>query len=180
MGATLAMRLPLSRTSRAARPDFASVAEDHLALVVRFLTGLTGDPHLAEDLAASTFEIAFRSWDRYDPRRASPAVWLCQVARGRALDHFRKEGRRRAREVRYASMEPDHETTPDPAGLPPGLQAALGRLTDAEREVVALRVLLGLDTKEAAEVLGVSATACSSLLHRALTRLRREVSDAQP
>jgi DNA-directed RNA polymerase specialized sigma24 family protein len=43
--------------------------------------------------------------------------------------------------------------------------------------VIALRVVLDLDAAEAAEVMGVSPSACSSQLHRALTKLRREVSD---
>lgn len=180
MGAEMALRLPMPGRARAARPDLAVVAEQHLGTVVRYLTGMVGDPVLAEDLAAATFETAVRTWSRYDPERASPAVWLCQVARSRALDHFRREGRRRARETRYASETPLHDPGPaEPGGLSAPMRAALARLSDAEREAVALRVILGLDTAEAAQVLDISPTACSSLLHRALTKLRREVGDAR-
>ena len=52
---------------------------------------------------------------------------------------------------------------------------ALGRLSPAEREVIALRVVLDYDTREAAEVLGISPTSCTTQLHRAMTKLRREV-----
>src|SRR5581483_909607 len=45
----------------------------------RYLVYLTGDRSAAEDLAAETFEKAFRSWRRFDPRRASPRTWLCRI-----------------------------------------------------------------------------------------------------
>ena len=64
-------------------------------------------------------------------------------------------------------------------GLSPDLEQALRRLTPAEREVVALRVLLELDGPSAARVLGISATACSTRLSRALKRLEEEMSDVR-
>jgi RNA polymerase sigma factor (sigma-70 family) len=61
-------------------------------------------------------------------------------------------------------------------GLSPALEAALSRLSAAEREVVALRIVLELDGEAAARVLGISATACSTRLSRALQKLEKEVS----
>jgi DNA-directed RNA polymerase specialized sigma24 family protein len=49
-------------------------------------------------------------------------------------------------------------------------------LSAAEREVVALRIVLELDGEAAARVLGISATACSTRLSRALQKLEKEVS----
>jgi len=57
------------------------------------------------------------------------------------------------------------------------LEAALHELSPAEREVVALRVLLELDGPSAARVLGISQTACSTRLSRALRRLEERMSD---
>jgi RNA polymerase sigma factor (sigma-70 family) len=61
-------------------------------------------------------------------------------------------------------------------GLSPALESALARLSAAEREVLALRVVLELDGESAARVLGISATACSTRLSRALQKLEQEVS----
>jgi RNA polymerase sigma-70 factor (ECF subfamily) len=55
------------------------------------------------------------------------------------------------------------------------MRAALGRLTRAERELVALRVVLGLDAAEAGRIAGMSPSAVGTSLHRALTKLRQEV-----
>src|SRR5688500_9717677 len=154
--------------------SFAATAEEHLDDVYAYLVYLTRDRSLAEDLAADTFEKALRLWQRFDPRRASARTWLCQIARTTALGWFRGEERRRRREERAAPPENVDESFVE--GLSPDLQAALGELSAGEREVIALRVLLELDGDEAARVLGVSATAVSTRLSRALKKLEEKVS----
>ena len=158
------------------RPSFASVAEAELDAVHRYLVFLTGNRAVAEDLTGETFEKAFRLWRRFDPRRGTPRTWLCRIARRTALDHFRMEQRRRRREERYASGTREVEETELGSGA---LEEALARLSPAEREVVALRVLLELDGPSAARVLGISATACSTRLSRALKRLEEMMRDAR-
>jgi RNA polymerase sigma-70 factor (ECF subfamily) len=157
------------------RPGFAEVVAEQLDAVYRYLVYLTGDRAAAEDLTAETFEKAFRSWRRFEPRRGSPRTWLCRIARSVAVDWFRAETRRRRREETYArDVQITHELGD---GLPAELEAALHELSPAEREVVALRVLLELDGPSAARVLGISQTACSTRLSRALRRLEERMTD---
>src|SRR3954463_9131360 len=169
--------------------EFAAAAERHLDDVHAYLVYLTGDRASAEELTAETFARACERWRRFDPRRGSVRTWLCQLARSTAPDHFRAqapppppalapsraEARRRRREDRFAAREP-RAAEVFGEGLSPELEAALARLSAAEREVVALRVLLELDGAAAARVLGISATACSTRLSRALQKLEQEVS----
>jgi RNA polymerase sigma-70 factor (ECF subfamily) len=156
------------------RPTFAAAAEAELDAVHGYLLFLTGDRDVAEDLTGATFEKAFRTWRRFDPRRGTARAWLCGIARNVALDHFRAERRRRQRENRYAQ---DVQPVSEPAWGDGAAAAALVRLTPAEREVVALRVVLELDGPTAARVLGISATACSTRLSRALRRLEELMTD---
>jgi RNA polymerase sigma factor (sigma-70 family) len=158
------------------RPTFSAVAESELDAVHRYLVFLTGSRTVAEDLTGETFEKAFRVWRRFDPRRGTARAWLCGIARTTALDHFRSEERRRRREERYARDLPETE---DRAFGPGPLEAALSLLSAAEREVVALRVLLELDGPATARVLGISTTACSTRLSRALKRLEELMKDAR-
>jgi len=158
----------------AARRPFAEVAEDHLDDVYRYLVFLTADPGPAEDLAAETFEKAFRSWMRFDRRRGAERTWLCQLARSRALDYFRAEARRRRRESEAAS-EQIGSAEPFGDGLSPALDGALRSLSAAEREVVVLRVVLELSAAEAAHVLRIGRTACSMRLARALQKLEERM-----
>ena len=172
--AALALR---THTISSSRPTFTQAAEANLDAVYRYLRQLTGNPHLAEDLTSETFERALRVWSRYDPARGPALPWLVTIARRIALDHFRSDARRRGRELRAATAEVDAPRSPEDHGdLPPQMAAALGTLSEAEREVVALRVLLDLDGAEAAAVLGITASACSTQLHRAMTKLRQELS----
>jgi RNA polymerase sigma-70 factor (ECF subfamily) len=166
--------------ARSARPGFAEVAADQLDSVYRYLVFLTGDRSAAEDLAAETFEKAFRGWRRFDPRRGTPRAWLCQIARTVAIDWFRAEARRRRREETYTrELALDATDAAFGDGLSAPLEAALRGLSPAEREVVALRVLLELDGPSAARVLGISQTACSTRLSRALRRLEERIGDVR-
>ncbi len=163
-----------ARASAPAR-SFADVAPEHLDDVYAYLLYMTGDHATAEDLTGETFEKALRRWRRFDPRRASARTWLCQIARTTALDHFRAEERRRRREERVAP--PEAIDAPLVDGLSPQLEAALRKLSAGEREVVALRVVLDLDAESAARILGISATACSTRMSRALAKLQKEIGD---
>ena len=160
-------------------PAFADAVAEHLDAVYRYLVYLTGDRAAAEDLAAETFEKAFRSWWRFDPRRGALRAWLCRIAHSQAVDWFRAEARRRRREDSYARDASEPVEPVFAEGLSPGLERALGSLSPAEREVVALRVLLELDGPTAARVLGISATACSTRLSRALKRLEETMGDGR-
>jgi len=161
---------------RQSEPSFAAAAEAHLDDVHAYLVYLTSDRSLAEELTADAFERAMRSWKRFAPRRGSARTWLCQIARSTALDHFRAEERRRRRETAYAAREPK---TDEPLldGLSPELERGLRELSAADRELVALRVVLELDGPTTARILGISPTACSTRLSRALHRLEEKIRD---
>jgi RNA polymerase sigma-70 factor, ECF subfamily len=103
-------------------------------------------------------------------------TWLCQLARTTALDHFRSEERRRRREGRYALDRPLEVEDGVFGGLSPALERALAGLSAGEREVIALRVLLDLDIETASRVLGVSPTACTTRLSRALKKLEERMN----
>jgi RNA polymerase sigma-70 factor (ECF subfamily) len=156
--------------------SFAQAAETHLDDVFGYLSWFTGDRFVAEDLTGETFERALRLWNRFDPRRGSARTWLCQVARTVALDHFRSEKRRARREQLAAVPERFEERLAE--GLSPEIETAMRGLSAGEREVIALRVVLDLDAKSAADVLGISPTNCTTRLNRALKKLEEALDVA--
>jgi RNA polymerase sigma-70 factor (ECF subfamily) len=162
-------------TSAAAHSAVAALAEQHLGDVFRYVLYLTGDRATADDLTAQTFETALRSWPRYDARRGSERTWLCQIARSATLDHLRSEERRRRREGAYMADAGEADGPRFSEGYSPELESALSGLSAGEREVVALRLLLDLDAAGAARVLGISRTACSMRLGRALRKLEEGI-----
>lgn len=154
--------------------SLAGAAERHLDDVYRYVLYLTRDPQAAEELTAETFERAVRLWHRFDPARGSERTWLCQIARTAALDHLRAEERRRRREERYSSLA-ERTQELEAHTLSPWLRQALESLSAADREVIALRVILDLDPADAGRVLGISPSACTTRLSRALGRLEEKV-----
>ena len=131
---------------------------------------------LAEDLTSETFETALRKWKQLDPRRGTHRAWLLAIARSTALDWFRADARRRKREERADAQDPRGEReTAFGDGFSIELEEALRALNAGEREVVALRIVLELDGDETAELLGITPTAVSTRLHRALAKLEERM-----
>jgi RNA polymerase sigma-70 factor (ECF subfamily) len=159
----------------AAAITFASVAESCLDDVFGYLLYLTKNRAVAEDLTGETFEAALRKWRRFDARRGSPKAWLLAIARSTALDWFRADTRRRRREERVGAAEPHEAVHTAFEGFSPELEAGLAELSAGEREVVALRVVLDLDGEETAHLLGISPTAVSTRLYRALAKLEERM-----
>ena len=165
---------PATRTEATA-PTFADAAEQHLDDVFGYLLYLTRDRSLADDLAGATFEKAFRKWSHFDARRGTARTWLLGIARTTALDWFRAESRRQRREE--AAAEPEAHEADFVEGLSPVLQLALATLSAGEREVLALRIVIELDGEQTARVLGISPTAVSTRLSRALQKLEEKVTN---
>src|SRR5262249_37232500 len=157
-------------------PSFEAVAERHLDDVHAYLVYFTRDRGAAEDLTAETFERALRQWRRFDPRRAGAGTRLFPLARTAPPDPFPAEARRGRREGAYALDRRAEAEGGVFGGLSPELERALAGLSAGEREVIALRVLLDLDIETAARVLGISPTACTTRLSRALKKLEERMN----
>jgi RNA polymerase sigma-70 factor (ECF subfamily) len=178
-----AVTIDARRPAQAAAPSFPAVAEELLDDVYGYLLYLTKNWALAEDLTGETFETALRRWRKFDPRRGTARTWLLAIARSTALDWFRAEARRRGREERAHARErrgePEHGLGFG-EGLSPDLEEGLRALAAGEREVIALRVVLELDGEETARLLGISPTAVSTRLHRALGKLEERMRTHDP
>jgi DNA-directed RNA polymerase specialized sigma24 family protein len=72
---------------------FGEIFDRHFAEINRYLARRVGAA-LADDLAAETFVLAFRSRRRYDPRTADARPWLFGIAANLARRHWRTERRR--------------------------------------------------------------------------------------
>jgi RNA polymerase sigma-70 factor (ECF subfamily) len=130
--------------------------------------GLSG--HDADDLVAATYEVAWRRLEVV-PVGEAALPWLLTVAH----NHLRNDRRRRVRERTLVARLPAPESTPPPAEPPtigwPEIRRALDALADEDRELVLLVAWDGLNPSQAATVLGLSASAARTRLHRARARL---------
>ena len=172
-----AVTIDATRPRTATTPSFAAVAEELLDDVYGYLLYLTKNWAVAEDLTGETFEAALKKWRRFDPGRGTPRAWLLAIARSTALDWFRADARRRKREERAGAGEKHAELETFGEGFSAELAEGLQSLSAGEREVVALRIVLDLDGEETARLLGISPTAVSTRLSRALSKLEERMKD---
>jgi RNA polymerase sigma-70 factor (ECF subfamily) len=155
--------------------DFERLYAEHAQPLYGFLAYRTGNPALAEDLLADTFERALRARARFDRRKASEKTWLYAIA----LNLLRDNVRRRGTEARALERIP-HEPAAAPdelAGIEhrDEIQRALGALSDEEREAIALRFGGDLTVPEIAKVLKQPLPRIEGRVYRSLRKLRDEL-----
>ena len=146
--------------------------------LLRWLTALTGDPQLAEELYQETWMTVLRNTATYQPL-ASFKTWLFSVARTRWLDRARR-GRRRVIE---APIDDSHDTFADEssdvfAEVEASLHAAafqrcLPHVPDAHREAFLLRLMQDLDWRDVGAVIGITAEAARTRCRQAVARLKQ-------
>lgn len=128
---------------------------------------LTGDHHLAEDLAQTVLERTYSAWPRV--RRADATAYARRVLVNLNVDRLR---RRRHREQPVAVMPESAIADADPVGDHDQVVRMLAGLTARERRVVVLRHYYGLREAEVAAELDIAVGTVKSTLHRALGKLR--------
>jgi RNA polymerase sigma-70 factor (ECF subfamily) len=142
----------------------------------RAVRAVVGDRAHAEELTAEAFARAFAHW-RKVRRHPAPRAWVVRVALNTHVSWWRK---RRWEAASWRAEDPAHDyaTTMGGAGgdlsglLEDPVQSAVSALPRRQREVIALRALLDLDTKQTAEALKIAPRTVNHHYDRALTSLR--------
>jgi RNA polymerase sigma-70 factor (sigma-E family) len=137
---------------------------------LRAVLASVGDRQLAEDLVAEAFTRAWTGWAKVS-RHPSPRAWVVRTALNTRVTWWR----RRRREVALADGHEVSGPTPTDAALDPSLLSALRLLPQRQREVVAFRVFLDLDTAATAKALGIAPGTVTAHLARAVAALRSEL-----
>jgi RNA polymerase sigma factor (sigma-70 family) len=149
---------------------FDRLYTEHAAALLGFLTYQTGDPSLAEDIVADTFErvLTARSGWR---GKSGVKTWIYAIAMNRMRDLARRrsaESRALDRVAVVATASDDVAAVSDRDQL----GRALRTLSEEERVVVALRFGGDLSLREIADLLGERQSTVEGRLYRALRRLR--------
>lgn len=177
---TVAVRAAQHGSERAFRTVYRAV-QPRLLTYVRALVGETD----AEDVASEAWLQIARDLGRFDGDADRFRGWTARIARNRALDHLRTRGRRPA-------VGGDETALADrPGGADTAAEALesldtrrafdlIARLPQDQAEAVVLRVVVGLDAKSVAHVLGKRPGAVRTAAHRGLRRLAELLGDTDP
>ena len=175
---TSTLTLPITATRSHPGVDFDALYRAARDDVFAYVATLLGDRAAAEDVTSSAFERAYRKQRTYKAARGSERAWLFGIARNAALDELRRRRRSAALTAEPADADAAApEDAADTALRRAALRTALRSLPPRERELIALKFHAGLDNAELAAVLGVSVSNAGTLLHRAVTKLRKAIDE---
>lgn len=151
--------------------------EDQLAALLprlrRFAHALARNTADADDLAQMTIERALRSRARWQPGTRLDS-WTYTIMRNLWIDTARSRSRRERSEAPQTEVEAvghDPRTAMDASIELKRVMAAMQRLPDEQREIVALILIEGFGYRETAEMLGLPIGTVSSRLVRGRTAL---------
>ena len=157
--------------------DSAGFAEFYQATrddCLRVVFASVGDRPTAEDLVAEAFARAWARWHTVS-RHPAPAAWVVRTAFNARVSWWRRY--RREVELPESGAETALlDGAVDRELVDRTLMAALLRLPARQREVVALRIFLDLDTAGTAQTLGIAPGTVTAHLARAMAALREELS----
>ncbi|MFM9442369.1 RNA polymerase sigma factor [Streptomyces acidiscabies] len=152
------------------REAFHELVRHWHAPLWRYVRGMVGSPHVADDLAQEAWVCVVRGLPRLrEPERFAP--WLFTIARRTVAEHVRQT----YRAPRTTEGETDDVAADDGLGdvlTALEIEVGLSGLPPLEREVLILFHLEDLPLAACAEVVGVPPGTVKSRLHRARRMLR--------
>ena len=180
---------------------FLELVESLHGGMVRFARGFVKTDTAAEDVVQDTWAVVLQDIDRFEGRSALRS-WIFGILGNLARTRAAKDGRC----VPLSALQPDDgESAVDASEFHPDshprwaghwakapepwpearllsrealayIRDAIGRLPEGQRAVIRLRDVEGWTSQEVCEALGVSEVNQRVLLHRARSRVRREIA----
>jgi RNA polymerase sigma-70 factor (ECF subfamily) len=165
------------------RAALQKVLETIRPIVLRYCRGKIGGAERsglsADDIAQEVCLAAITALPRYKDQGRPFLAFVYGIAAHKVADAFRAMGRNHSDAT---------DTLPDRASQAPGpeqlamdsdaadrMDRLLATLPEKQREIVILRVVVGLSAEETAEAVGSTAGAVRVAQHRALTKLKAEL-----
>jgi RNA polymerase sigma factor (sigma-70 family) len=171
----------LARARGGDEEAYRQVVLRHQTIAFRTAWLITRSAADAEEAAQDAFLKAYRNLDRFRPR-APFRPWLLKIVSNEARNRRASAARHERLAARAVEERREDDAVPSPEAAllerRQQLLAALDRLGEADRTVIACRYLLELSEAETAAVIGKRPGTVKSRTSRALARLRAEVEGA--
>ena len=157
--------------------SFPQFVDAHAPMVLTLATRLT-DTHTGQDITQEVFLRAYQALAGYGRQRVvqlSTRPWLATITRNLVRNEYRRRERRATVPL---DSTPPAETDDDVAAIDTEdqLNQLLASLSDAQREAVVLRHVVGLSMRDVALTMAVPEGTAKSHVSRGLERLRSQLT----
>ncbi len=162
--------------------ELENLFREHHAQIFRTAYRITGSSSDAEDVLQTIFLRLMRSGDQRTFTTGAGS-YFHRAAINASLDLMRKQSRTKSVSLDGMEAELTEASDRNPEAqhadreLRKIIQQAIARLGSRAAEVFVLRYLEGYENREIAHLLGTSQMVIAVTLHRARTRLRKEIGE---
>jgi RNA polymerase sigma factor (sigma-70 family) len=167
--------LPQSQSANS-EEEFAGFVRRYVNLVYSVALRRLENAALAEEATQLVFIRVAKTRPKFTTE-GQTISWLHRTATNIAIDLWRSETRRRAREKEALLMQTESTET-IPEELARQLDQAIDQLTEPEREAILLRFYSANSHSQVADALGITEDAAKMRVHRAVATLRKRLASA--
>lgn len=148
--------------------------------IYRSIYRQVGDVETARDLTADVFHRLLQAVQKGKGPSRDAKAWLYRTAHNLVVDYYRRQQFRShlPLEKDLATGEPGPAQVAEDHALAETIREALARLTPEQSQVITLKFLDGLSTKEVASMMDKTPGAVKSLQHRGLAGLQHAFKKA--
>lgn len=135
--------------------------------------------HIAEDLASTAFEKAFSNRQRFKWQGVSFISWIHKIAGNVLIDYYRKSSTKLDKPLEHDNIEDNTnniEASVIAEDLNSNIRKIINQLGSKEREIINLKFYEGYTNKQIAAELNLTETNVGTILYRAISKLRKNLS----
>ncbi|WEK06407.1 MAG: sigma-70 family RNA polymerase sigma factor [Candidatus Devosia phytovorans] len=150
--------------------------------VKSMLLKLGASDALAEDLVQETFLTVWRKAPLYSSQRGAVTTWIFTIARNLRIDQLRRQSNKPYEDLEKVALVSDSplgSAVVEQHQVVDRVTAALGSLSEEQREVVRLSFIHDMPHAQIAEAIGIPLGTVKSRLRLAYERLRPLLEDLQ-
>ena len=154
--------------------QLAELYEEYYDRITRYAYVHIGDRNDAEDIAGETFLRALKTLDSYQERGVPMQAWLFKIAHNLIVDYLRKKTKIKIQAIDISPLADDEDPTVmvEKKVQLEKVKKAMINLTDDQREVIGLRFLGGMTSREVAQVMNKNDGAVREMQRAAIEKLR--------
>lgn len=145
--------------------------------ILNFIKPKVDSIETAEDICSNVFKKAFEAIDGFKWQGISFSSWLYRIARNQVIDYYRSKKEHLPLED---ALIPSHEKSPEElfeqSSFEEAIKNLIEELPEKERKIIYMKFFEGYTNKTISNLLNLSETNVSTIVYRAIAKLRETIS----